>query len=842
MRVVHTIYALALLMLSTTAVAAPEYTHATNSSPIAMTLDNRLVFSVNPSAGSVSIIRTDNNTVLATVPVGKNPQSVAINPNNSFAWVANAADGTVSVIFFGNTNYSGFSAKVVATITTGSEPYDLVISPDGTRIFVANSAQDTIAVYSAITGKGIFAIDLRNSICNDPDRTRHFQPRGLAVTEDNTKLYVTRFFSFVAPKSVQVSIPDTEREGLVCQIDIAAASKTIYQPIQAITLAAQNSGFALDLDGSGKVQDALAWPNQLQSIVIRGNRAFLPNIAASPSGPTQFQTSTEAFVNFIDGVNGTTLTDAGALNLHLGARVPETGKPTLFFANQWAIAFTTPSGEGEAYSVSAGSDLLVKTNVDANGTLSFTVGPSTTRFINLNDPKNPVTSGDQAGKNPRGIVINNAGTVAYVNNFVSRNVSVVNLKNDTVVKAIRTVELPAAGTQAETILAGAEVFFSTRGHFDSPAGTTVSTDTRLSQAGWQGCASCHFDGLTDSVVWAFGSGPRRTIGLNGTFDPVAHIRQRVLNYSAIFDEIEDFDLNIRNVSGPGNLATPVKCEIPAAGAAKTSAFDPNHGLIGGDDGDLNNPPCVIVAFTKANAGRVNFELTLPTVGGKPIASLTALKEWVAFAVPTPHAPLADAATLAEIARGRALFEKANCQSCHGGTQWTSSIKNFTSPPLNSEIACEVNLGAAAPPGSNCTTAPVHGATPTNNQYLHAFIENVGTFNIGVAGEGNEVGDNIGAAEFAAPVITAGKTAKALEALGFDFNHDGFGNGFSPPSLLGTFASPPYFHNGACESLACVLTVKSHRTAGNSDDILASPADQALVVQFLQSIDATTKPF
>ena len=46
------------------------------------------------------------------------------------------------------------------------------------------------------------------------------------------------------------------------------------------------------------------------------------------------------------------------------------------------------------------------------------------------------------------------------------------------------------------------MFFSSRGHFDRPAATTVSTDERLSSEGWQSCASCHFKGLTDGVIWA----------------------------------------------------------------------------------------------------------------------------------------------------------------------------------------------------------------------------------------------------------------------------------------------------------------------------------------------------
>ena len=65
------------------------------------------------------------------------------------------------------------------------------------------------------------------------------------------------------------------------------------------------------------------------------------------------------------------------------------------------------------------------------------------------------------------------------------------------VKVIRTTALPRAGSHEEVVLVGKEMFFSSRGHFDRPAGTTVSTDERLSSEGWQNCASCHFEGLTD---------------------------------------------------------------------------------------------------------------------------------------------------------------------------------------------------------------------------------------------------------------------------------------------------------------------------------------------------------
>jgi YVTN family beta-propeller protein len=573
---------------------------------------------VNPSDDSVSVIRPDNNTRLAKITVGDQPESIALTPDGQYAYVANAAAGTVTVILISDPAWGTFSASVVTNLTTGPEPWNIVTSPDGLRVFVANSAQDTITVMNAATRTIIGHVDLRNSIANDPDRSRQFQPRGLAVTEDNTKLYVTRFLSFTKAGGRQGD--DFGREGLVAVLNINTASANIadYNVARTIALAPQITGFRFP----GLTNDTAAFPNQLQSIVIRGNRAYLPNVAASPTGPLRFNLDTHAFLNQIGGANGTSPTDLGALNLHLGARDPEAGKRKLFFANLWAIAFTSQSGAGNAYAVSAASDLLVKLNVAADDSLSFTVDTNTTRYVDLNEPTNSATSGANAGKNPQGIAINSTGTRAYVANFVSRNVSVVDLTTDSVITVVPTSDLPTPASQGETNLVGAEMFFSSRGNFDTIPGTNSLRD-RLSSEGWQSCASCHFKGLTDGVIWQFAAGPRKSVPLNATFSPHNRTLQRVLNYSAIFDEVEDFEANIRNVSGPGALAG--------------GALDPNHGLLIGDSGDLNVAPSAVNTFALTNANRAQVTVTLPSSTNK-VPALASLREWVRFAVRTPNSP------------------------------------------------------------------------------------------------------------------------------------------------------------------------------------------------------------
>src|SRR5262249_19779429 len=117
------------------------------------------------------------------------------------------------------------------------------------------------------------------------------------------------------------------------------------------------------------------------------------------------------------------------------------------------------------------------------------------------------------------------------------------------------------------------------------------------------------------------------------------------------------------------------------------------------------------------------------------------------------------------------------------------------------------------------------------------------FNLGVPGQGNLLGNNIGADEKAAAAVANGTLQAAQDALGIDYNSDGKGIGFNVPSLLGLHGLPPYMHNGAAESLAGVVADVKHRTDnGRLSDYLSYPPDQAYVVKSLESIDVNTVPF
>ena len=103
---------LALIIALPTVALAQVYGHATHSSPIALSWDNKLIWVVNPADESVSVIRPDLNQVLAKIPVGDEPQSVALTPDGQYAYVANAAGNSVTVIKINNPAWGAFNAVV----------------------------------------------------------------------------------------------------------------------------------------------------------------------------------------------------------------------------------------------------------------------------------------------------------------------------------------------------------------------------------------------------------------------------------------------------------------------------------------------------------------------------------------------------------------------------------------------------------------------------------------------------------------------------------------------------------------------------------------------------------
>ncbi len=232
--------------------------------------------------------------------------------------------------------------------------------------------------------------------------------------------------------------------------------------------------------------------------------------------------------------------------------------------------------------------------------------------------------------------------------------------------------------------------------FDPAVAGQPAITGRMSNNGWGSCSSCHPFGHTDNVVWIFGAGPRRTIPQHVDFAGGDLNTIRGLNWSAIFDEEEDFEGNIRGTSG-------------------------GQGLIVLADGSTQDP--ALAAFTPASGNRLQLKV-------RGVGAWDALKNYIAKGVRTPISPVSK--TDADVISGRQLFVDAKCQNCHGGAQWSVSKVRYTPVPdasliSGAQILTELrNVGSFDATASNevrqNAAAPLGAAgfNPPSLLGLHAF--------------------------------------------------------------------------------------------------------------------------
>jgi YVTN family beta-propeller protein len=641
---------------------------ATRSSPIAITSDDNFVWSVNPDNNSVSVFKVagDQNKKVAEIPVGKEPWCVAIksvkeddknhqssrknDDDRAKVYVTNMVSGTVSVI-------DEKKLAVIKDIKVGTEPFGCALSPDGRTLYVSNQSSNTVSV-----------IDTRRDSVIKTIGGVGAKPHGLAITADGKKVYVTQLLSrFPGPNETrpltQTEGADDGRVGRITVID-AHSNKVVrslvLNPIAVAFFLSdgntlQREPLTMTFDNPTK-----AFPNLLESIVVNGKFAYVSGTCSSPNGPFRFNVNVQSCLSVID-----TKADKEAfptLNMNEGVNFEPVGVK-LFNTNPFALAFKRNTGEG--FVVVAATNRLLRLEVNGQGEPTINPplnaqDPGNIVRIELKDPAEITQDDPQdviGGKNPRGIVLNSGDTRAYVMDYVSRDVAVVDVSGSDPAKyatlaRIESAALPAAGTVDAIVQRGKQLFNTAIG----PVGeqpNSIRPSGRMSDTGWGTCYSCHVNGLHDSVTWMFPDGPRQSISMENTYTfgdtviqngapvlPDSH--QRALNWSAIRDEPQDFSRNIRAVSGGGGL-------IP--------------GIPEGVAGLAQVPDLVPVANTGRNA------------------DLDSIATYLALGVRAPISPLRGQ----NVDKGRQLFAAANCQACHGGKDWTNSIVNFTPPPAAAQI-------------------------------------------------------------------------------------------------------------------------------------------------------------
>ena len=104
---------------------------------------NHLVYVVNQNDNSVSVIDSENLTVIRTISVQSGPTAIAINPLIGMAYVANGGGGSITRISDGT---------LVGSVHIGGHPAGIVIDPALNQVYVADSTRNEVLVLNGTKG------------------------------------------------------------------------------------------------------------------------------------------------------------------------------------------------------------------------------------------------------------------------------------------------------------------------------------------------------------------------------------------------------------------------------------------------------------------------------------------------------------------------------------------------------------------------------------------------------------------------------------------------------------------------------------------------------------------
>ena len=534
-------------------------------------------------------------TVIRPVTANAPTHTTNITGDASSVYSVNPDSGTVTAI----------DAQSLAKrweVYVGREPRTLAVGPDG-RIWVTVQDDDKLVALNAADGTVSATVSLAygsgpHGVVFTPDRTKglvtlehkstlmSFNPtngaatgtlvlagtvRGIAVSANSQEAYVTRF------KSAMTG-------GQLHKVNLTTLTS-------AATVALRVDTTTVDDESRSR-----GVPNYLHQVVISpdGLRAVLPskkdNIVRGRFRDGQDLEHDRTVRSILSQVNLQNATELFGEQLDFDDRAPA------------RAAVFAPNG-----------DYIFVAQMEGNR-------------VAIVDAYNRAIRGEIAdvGLAPHGLYLDAARKRLYTNNFLGRSISVHDVSEVLASRSgagtlVQTVGTVAQETLTPAALRGKQLFYN-------------AADRRMSRDNYMSCASCHADGGDDGMVWDFtqrGEGLRRTIGLQGR-QGMGH---GAVHWSANFDEIQDFENDIRG------------------------AFGGTGFMSNADFAATSNP----LGTPKAGRSAALDDLA---------AYLTSLSRHARSPVRNANGTLTASAL-----RGKQVFDSAQCASCHSGITLRDGLRH-----------------------------------------------------------------------------------------------------------------------------------------------------------------------
>lgn len=425
------------------------------------------------------------NTVtkaVSVINVGKSPRSIAIAPDGRI-WVTNKESATISII-----NPSTLAVVQTVVLPLASQPHGIAFSPNQNAVFIVLEATGNLLKLDATTGAQLASLPVGEN------------PRHVSVNANTSLVLVSRFITPPLPNESTANV-DTSIQGaevIVVEPNAMTITKTV--------MLRHSDKPDTQIQGSGI-------PNYLAAATISpdGSTAWVPS--------KQDNIKRGALRNGLE-LNFQNTVRAISSNINLSSLTEDYAKRVDHDnSSLGSAAVYHPSGVYLFVALETSRQVAVVDAIAGYEIFKFDVGRA-----------------------PQGLTISPDGNTLYVQDFMDRSVSIVDLKplvlngelKTTTTNVVYSVNLEQEKL-ALPVLLGKQLFYDAK-------------DVRLARDSYMSCASCHNDGNHDGRVWdltGFGEGLRNTIALKGR----AGLAHGFLHWSANFDEVQDFEKQIRELAG-----------------------------------------------------------------------------------------------------------------------------------------------------------------------------------------------------------------------------------------------------------------------------------------------------
>ncbi len=339
------------------------------------------------------------NTVIATINTGVNPDAMAITPDNHYGYVVNnnnygiASQDSVSVL-----NLNNNTLKETIHDSSFKGPFRVTISPDGKKVYVANSDGTTISIIDTKSNKVIGVIDGFDG------------PSGVAITPHGKFAYVNNYGSFGGAGSGNgktVSVVDLKTNTIIQEITVGLAPA------------------ALALSPDGKFVYIINYvdgnPDTGTMNIIRTKNNTVVDTVAGFFGPFGIAITPDGTYAYVTNFGSNNFAPFGStVSVVKLSRHPKI-VATIDLAIQPSGVAITPNGRF-AY-VSNYNTFYAGANFT-----KLTAGEGTVNIIDIHANK-VIPPTIAVGQSPNAISIAPNGKFAYVTQFTSNTVDVIQLKD-----------------------------------------------------------------------------------------------------------------------------------------------------------------------------------------------------------------------------------------------------------------------------------------------------------------------------------------------------------------------------------------------------------------------------